>query len=126
MPQVRGTIRDCGLAIAIIQLILSIMVPGSWLGSTALVQRLPTVVSHCEPALIAYTLPAMEGDKAMELNERDKLIIAYALSLCPIAELGDRVGGNDSETASRVIELAAMFDADIADDMRQFQHQFKP
>jgi hypothetical protein len=61
----------------------------------------------------------------MKLTDKDKLIIAYALSLCPVAELGDRVGGNDNETAERLIELAAMFDADIADEMRMFRHQFR-
>lgn len=61
----------------------------------------------------------------IELSERDKLIIANALSLCPIARLGDRVGGSDSETAQRLIELAEMFDVDTANDMRLFQHQFR-
>lgn len=61
----------------------------------------------------------------LNLSDRDKLIIANALSLCPVAELGDRVGGNDAETAQRLIELAAMFDADTADNMAQFIHQFK-
>lgn len=61
----------------------------------------------------------------LELSERDKAIIANALSLCPVAELGDRVGGNDAETAQRLIELAAMFNPDIADNMRTFWHQFR-
>lgn len=59
-----------------------------------------------------------------KLSDRDKLIIANALSLCPVAELGDRVGGSDGETAQRLIELAAMFDAGIAEQMAEFRHQF--
>lgn len=59
-----------------------------------------------------------------QMSKRDRMIIASALSLCPVAELGDRVGGNDVETAARLIELAEYFDADTADNMRMFQHQF--
>lgn len=61
----------------------------------------------------------------MQLSERDKLIIAIALSKCPVAELGDVVGGSDAETANRLCELAEMFDKDTADSMRIFAHQFK-
>ena len=61
----------------------------------------------------------------LNLSYKDRAIIANALSLCPIAELGDRVGGNDNDTAKRLVELARMFDADIADEMAMFVHQFK-
>lgn len=60
-----------------------------------------------------------------DLTEQDKLIIANALSLCPVAELGDRVGGSDGDTAERLVTLAALFDKDIAENMQVFQHQFK-
>lgn len=61
----------------------------------------------------------------LDLSDRDKLMIANALSLCPVSELGDRVGGNDSETAQRLVELAAMFDVGISEEMSMFRHQFK-
>lgn len=51
------------------------------------------------------------------LDERDRLILANALSLCPVAELGDRVGGNDDQTAKRLVELASMFDQEIANNI---------
>lgn len=53
----------------------------------------------------------------LTLTARDKLIIATALSYCPLAELGDTVGGDDSQTAIRLIELAYMFDEDTASFM---------
>ena len=59
----------------------------------------------------------------LDLSKRDRLIIAYALSLCPVAELGDCVGGSDSRTAERLIDLAAMFDADIAVEMAMLAHR---
>ncbi len=60
----------------------------------------------------------------MNLTDRDKLIIATALSMCPVGRLADAIGSTQRSTAQRMTELARIFNPEVAESMSMFTYQF--
>jgi len=74
-------------------------------------------VSLGQRAFSLGRVPKGHAMREFALTERQCEIIAHALSLCPLAELGDRIGGDDHETWLELIGIARLFDQQTANDM---------